>query len=131
MTLERCPSAMDDARAACRRRESTGTRGAVGGFPVISMRLALFFVALSLAPRAAWGEGNLVAGESGCSSDSDCYENKKCAGGVCCYTTASHWGQGYQNCTQCQAAAEEGSAQCTQCLAGVSERFDTNSSRNG
>ena len=120
MTLERYPSAMDDARAACRRRESTGTRGAVAGFPVISMRLALFFVALSLAPRAAAGEGN-IAGES-CSSDSDCVSNNMCAGNVCC-----SYQRGYSlmgNCTQCHseeytAGTPYNKGECSQCASGT------------
>ena len=123
MTLERYPSAMDDARAACRRRESTGTRGAVAGFPVISMRLALFFVVLSLAPRAVRGQGTRLAGES-CTSDSDCYAQYEwsipmCAGGVCC--TSRRGMEGMGNCSACGTFSGYSGAQrvdCVQCPAG-------------
>ena len=115
MALERYPSAMDDARAACRRRESTGTRGAVAGFPVISMRLALFFVVLCLAPRAVRGQWQ-SPGDS-CSSDSDCYQGKKCAGGVCCLD--SRYSDGMQNCTQCGSAHQDyQDGYCSQCAEG-------------
>ena len=123
MTLERYPSAMDDARAACRRRESTGTRGAVAGFPVISMRLALFFVVLCLAPRAVRGQGTRLAGES-CTSDSDCYaqdywNRPMCAGGVCC--TSTRWISGMGNCSACGTYKDmygNDEIDCIECPAG-------------
>ena len=115
MPLERYPSAMDDARAACRRRESTGTRGAVAGFPVISMRLALFFVVLCLAPRAVRGQWQ-SPGDS-CSSDSDCYQGNTCAGGVCCLE--SRYSDGVQNCTQCGSGHQDyQDGYCSQCAEG-------------